>query len=175
MIDLENYCPQLLRERGVNERFFFRYVDDTFFCVHERDIQTVLEIFNSFYKKLVFTHEIKSTKGLSFLDIIFIIFEGKLTYNWYTKPRFLNSHSAHPKSLKINMIYYLVNRAIGLSLPLYYVENLKKVRTLLSIIKYLKKFFEKHIAIRLKYHRLKFRNFLPARENRQKMSTITVP
>ncbi|KAL7307629.1 hypothetical protein TKK_0000317 [Trichogramma kaykai] len=154
MNDLETDVLKRLRdEHNFMPLFYFRYVDDSIMCLRSEDINLVLTAFNSYNQFLKFTHELSTDNSINFLDTTVTIDNGSIINNWYRKSsssgRFLDFNSNHPESLKINMIYNLVDRAILLSHERFHVENLRIVRELLESNSYPKQFFNRFIHLRL--------------------------
>ena len=66
MVELENtLVPKLLDKMN----WWYRYVDDTFTFIKERDIKNVEEILNNFHNSIKFTHEIEKNDEIVFLDV----------------------------------------------------------------------------------------------------------
>ena len=65
--------------------FYFRYVDDTLFCVLLDKLQKVIDAFNDYHPRIQFIHEME-TNRISFLDLEIIKLDnGKIVSNWYRK------------------------------------------------------------------------------------------
>lgn len=154
MTDLEVACLRKLKENfNCIPLFYFRYVDDTIMCIKNSDINIVLDTFNQYNMNLKFTHELPNDGQISFLDTKVSINNNKIISNWYTKPtssgRFINFNSNHPKPLKMNMVYNLVDRAILLSNQKFHSNNIKKVKKLLLNNSYPDSFTNFYIKKRL--------------------------
>ena len=161
MDDLETFCLNQLNEQyNIKTLLFVRYIDDILIFVPKTSIDIVTKIFNSYHPRLKFTHEIESNNSINFLDLTIIRNNQKIITNWYKKKsssnRTLNYFSNHPLQLKINIIYNLVDRAIGLSDKRFHHNNLKIIKNILNENNYPKDFMTKFINKRL----YKFKNQL---------------
>ena len=52
-------------------------------CINEKDINRVLQAFNTYNKKFQFTHEIEVNKQLSLLDVLLIREHYQIITDWY--------------------------------------------------------------------------------------------
>lgn len=108
---LEKVVPKLKKEPLV----LFKYVDDLLLVIHEKYIQDMLEKFNGFHPKLIFTKEDENERKLSYLEIEIERKNGELGFNWYQKAhsseRILNYSSNHPHSQKKNVAKNLINHS----------------------------------------------------------------
>lgn len=93
-------------------------------------IQSTLNIFNSYNKHLQFTIEEETNNQIPFLDLLITRDENqKLTTEWYSKPyssnRLLNYHSYHPTKLKINVAHNFMHRVANLTTnkPIMYLKK----------------------------------------------------
>ena len=67
MTDLEVHWLQVLKDsHGIVPMILYRYVDDWFFRIDKNHLDTVLNVFNSYYPKLLFTHEIEKIVAFHF-------------------------------------------------------------------------------------------------------------
>jgi len=83
MDDLEIQCMKKLDFRI---RSYYRFVDDIFLIIPRNKIDTILKIFNEYYLRLKFTHEIEINNFLSFFNMLVIRGkDGKILTN-YRKP-----------------------------------------------------------------------------------------
>lgn len=112
--------------------FFYKFVDDLI-CAIPADKKTfVLDTFNGFNANLRFTMEIESDNSLPFLDTR-VIRDGdnKIILDWYQKPsasgRFINFHSQHTYSQKLNTVKELKNRVCYISDESLIKKNLRKL------------------------------------------------
>ena len=148
--DLETEC---LKKLSFTPLFFYRYTDDIITCIPFNEIDSMLEIFNSYEQRLQFTHDVEIDNEISFLDVLLLKNNDTIETNWYTKStlsgRFLNFHSKHSCSQKIAMIYNLVDSAINLCNEKFHDENIEKVKSLLIQNDYPKWLIEKFIKIRI--------------------------
>jgi len=68
--DLENSVLNMI---NVQLPFYYRYIDDIIFAIHESSINSILETFNNYHHRLNFTGEMESNCSLSFLDLLIIV------------------------------------------------------------------------------------------------------
>lgn len=112
MQDLET---EALKNLDFSLHFYFRYVD-VIMAVSTNKINTVLQSFNSFHKRLKFTVELENNGCLNFLDTTIIREKNFLVYDWYRKltfsGRYLHFNSHHPLNKKIATIIGLADRAL---------------------------------------------------------------
>ena len=124
--DLESVA---LNSIGMDLKFYFRYVDDILLVSPKNQVDKILDTFNGINDRLQFTMEIEKDRNISFLDISIGVHNDTLILNWYHKPtysgRYLSFLSGHPIHQKIGMMYSLFDRAILLSHPSFYQQNLK--------------------------------------------------
>ena len=150
MEDLENLA---LSKICFPVPFYYRYVDDIIVCVPEKMIDYTVNLFNSFDNNLQFTVKRQSNNKISFLDILIIQNEQKISTDWYRKPtfsgRFLNFNSHHPISNKIGIICSSVDKCINLADIHFHDKNLNLIRDLLLENDYPKDFINKYINKRL--------------------------
>lgn len=132
MAELQQTC---LSKLSFQVPFFKRFVDDIVTCVPQNEIDTILNIFNSFHPKLQFTVEMEDNCKIPFLDILLIREQNVIITDWYHKPtfseRFLNFNSSHSFSHKINIIQNLRNRAVKLSHQKFHSKNLTAIKSYL--------------------------------------------
>lgn len=81
MDDFETHCLNAL---DFNVPVFYRYVDDIFAIVPRTEVNTILEVFNSYHPRLNFTHEVESNSS-NFLNTTFIRKHNNLITNCYQK------------------------------------------------------------------------------------------
>jgi len=108
--------------------FYYRYVDDIVLAVPLSHLNSLLEKFNSFHRRLKFTMEMREEGDkLSFLDLTIIKKDSVLIFYWFRKPtfsgRFLNYYSHHLFTHKRGTIYSLIDRVIQLSHPEFHKNN----------------------------------------------------
>ena len=114
--------------------FIFKFVDDVITCVPRDKLDTVLTVFNNFDKNIQFTLEQETDNCIAFLDCMVVrgSEEGVLT-DWYTKPsysgRYINYHSSHTFSHKVNTIVGMKNRIHKICSPSFYNSSLEKLKT----------------------------------------------
>jgi hypothetical protein len=95
--------------------FCFRFVDDLLLAIPADQIDTTLRTFNDYNPRLSFTVEVEKDGVLPFLDMeVHRDDEGNLSTKWYSKPcasnRFINCHSNHSFTIKLNCAQGLINR-----------------------------------------------------------------
>ena len=146
----------MLEKVPFKPRIYCRYVDDIFCIIPRKYIDTMVNIFKSYHKKIDFTYELQVDNKISFLDVLISNEEGNLVTNWYCKPtysgRVLNFYSNHPISQKKAMVYNLVDRAILLSSPKFHQDNISTVKKILLANFYPSTFVQKYIDLRIKKH-----------------------
>ena len=115
--DLEVFCWNRLKiDFSIIPIFYYRYVDDSICCIKKEDIHIFNKVFNEFDCNLKFTYEIENNNKINFLDVSLVKENGNIITDWYYKlmssNRTLNYHSNHPLSLKKNIVFNLIDRAI---------------------------------------------------------------
>lgn len=100
--------------------FIKKYVDDLITIVPENEINTILDVFNSYNEAIQFTIEVEKNRRLPFLDMLIEHHpNGTLTTCWYRKPtssgRILNYYSNHPMQQKISTAIGLIDRVTRLT------------------------------------------------------------
>ena len=177
--DLETHCLKNLEDNyNVKPLFYFRYVDDTLMCIEKKHIVLVINIFNSYNKRLQFTYEFEQDKKINFLDISLIRHNNSIITDWFNKPtssgRLINYRSNHPTQQKINIVYNLVDRAISLSHKKFHSKNLKMVNQILRDNNYPNKFINRHTHIRMQTIKHKQPNKITPLPNKS-ISYISLP
>jgi len=113
MQDLED---SILKTLNLPTLFYYRYVDDIVFVTQDNDVNYILDAFNNYYQKLIFTSEKECGRGLSFLDLLLYKDNNKICIDWYHKEtflsRFLLFFSQNPLCHKIGTIYSLLDSLI---------------------------------------------------------------
>jgi len=149
--DIEN---KALHKINKKLQFYYRYVDDILLAAQPNDINTILQLFNSFHDRIRFTLEYGDAQGLSFLDLKLKIIDNHLNIDWFHKDSFsgrcLSFHSNHPLNHKIGTIYSLIDRAILLSDPSHHSKNLELCVKILIDNGYPLEYIFKHANIRIK-------------------------
>jgi len=91
----------------------------------------ILNVFNSFHKRIQFTLELNNNNVLNFLDVKIIIEDHRILFDCYKKPtcsgRYLNFYSQHPTAQKKNIIMCVVDKIVQLSHPRFQQRNLEDV------------------------------------------------
>lgn len=63
-----------------------RYVDDQILCIPTKQTEYILEIFNGFYPRLLFSVEKDNNKSIKFSDIpVYYNVDRIILTKWYTK------------------------------------------------------------------------------------------
>lgn len=83
--------------------FCVRYVDDIALASPPAFVDFIVNIFNSFHRRLQFTVEISNENSLNFLDVTMIISHGYLHFNWYKK------HFQEDISISCLTILFVIN------------------------------------------------------------------
>ena len=139
--------------------FYGRYVDDTFLIVPKDEVNLILETFNNYHERINFTMEIERDNKINFLDMELTRNDsnGSIISNWYKKKtysgRLRNFLSTYPMHHKIGVIKTLVDKAIinNKAHPNFHKNNLKKVKKILLLNNYPKKFIDFHVNKRVNY------------------------
>lgn len=97
-----------------------KFVDDLLLALPMDQIQTTLDIFNSYNPYLQFTIEKENDNKLPFLDTLITRHNDQtLSTTWYSKPiasgRLMNYHSFHPTAMKMNVASNFIERVTRLS------------------------------------------------------------
>ena len=101
---------KFLENRNLKPLVWFRYIDDIFFVwTHgEENLRNFMTEFNLFTDDIKFTFEYISD-SISFLDLIFILSNGKLITSLYSKPtdchQYLHYGPCHPEHTKRSIVY----------------------------------------------------------------------
>ena len=152
MDDLETKCITSL---PFKIPFFFRYVDDIITAAPANEVDTILNMFNSYNHKIQFTIENESDGKICFLDVL-TMREGKeIKTNWYQKPtysgRLLNFFLHHPLNYKTNVMNNLVDRGIILAHITFHIENIQRIKNILINNNYPINFINRVIINRVNY------------------------
>jgi hypothetical protein len=110
------YQEQRLFSNIRSPRMYYRYVDDTFVIVRNRDeMETLFQQLNSLHPNLRFTNEVEVDNKLPFLDVMVERRDTTYTTSVYRKPTFTGQYvrwdSFCDKRRKVNLIKTLVHRA----------------------------------------------------------------
>jgi hypothetical protein len=119
--------------------FLYKFVDDiiTAIPINKQDI--MIETFNDFHSRLIFTTEHEKPDGsIPFLDVLLIHQpNGKINTKWWQKPqnsgRYIHYTSHCPHHYKINVAKNLINRAHRLTSAIYKKEVDNRLVDLLLI------------------------------------------
>ena len=147
--DLEVSCWNRLKiDFNIIPIFYYRYLDDSICCIKKEDIHIVNKVVNEFDCNLKFTYEIENNKKINFLDVSLVKENGNIITDWYYKPmssnRILNYLSNHPLSLKKNIVFNLIDRAILLSDKRFHKRNISQVTEILIENSYPPDFIKKY-------------------------------
>lgn len=118
-----------------------KYVDDIFAIIPSTAVRTTLGVLNAFHPRIQFTVEEEKNGQLAYLDVLVIrTDEQVLETNWHRKcirsDRMLNFYTHHPMTQKLNTARNFVNRVLTLSSEKFHEDNVKQVRTILSLNNY---------------------------------------
>lgn len=108
--------------------FIYKFVDDIITAIPSNQQETMIEIFNDFHPRLVFTTELEKPDGsIPFLDILLLHQpNGKIVTKWWQKPqnsgRYIHYTSHCPYHYKINTAKNLINRAHKLTSSIHIKE-----------------------------------------------------
>lgn len=107
---------------------FLRYVDDIALAAPRDKVHDIVNLFNSFHKRLKVTHKVQENNHFSFLDVSIILNNNVIVCEWYHKlmfsKRYLNYLLQNPLCHKIGTIYTLVDRAGLLSDSSFHQKHL---------------------------------------------------
>ncbi|XP_062714409.1 uncharacterized protein LOC134291108 [Aedes albopictus] len=111
--------------------FLKKYVDDLFLALPLENVEDV-EIFNQQNEHIQFTVEREENSRLPFLDMLLVRQENHtIKTEWYRKAiasgRFLNYHSGHPISMKMNVAFNFAKRVLRFSTNI----SLKQAKTII--------------------------------------------
>jgi hypothetical protein len=110
----------VLRKLPFEVPFCYRFVDDLLLSVPADQVETTLQIFNSYNTSIKFTVEIEKGGVLPFLGMeVHRDEKGNLSTIWYSKPsatnRVINFYSNHSFTTKLNCVQGLINRIFRLT------------------------------------------------------------
>jgi len=111
--------------------FIKKYVDDIILALPREGTTEIVETLNSYDPFIQFTMETEDEQNsVPFLDTKFIrTNDNKIIIDWYRKPcssgRYLNYHSYHKHSMKINLVKQMKTRVLKISDPSFHNKNLK--------------------------------------------------
>jgi len=84
---LQNLESHILDELSFIPPFYIRYVDDIALAALYTLFDELLDIFNFFHPRLKFTMKVGGSQ-LNFLELIIIIRNSFMIFDWYQKPTF---------------------------------------------------------------------------------------
>jgi len=118
---LQQLESQTINNLSFKPIFYFKFVDDIALIAPNFYLKDLLDKFNSFHSRLMFTMKVGDDKlldlTLNFLDLTLIKRNSRLIFNWYQKltfsGQFLNFQlQLHPFLHKKDMIINLIDRVI---------------------------------------------------------------
>lgn len=111
-----------LKKNNLLPRVWHRYVDDVFAIVHEENIENVLNVLNSQFDSIKFTHEIANDGRLAFLDLEIQCVRGRIEFGVFHKPtttkRTITSDSNCPIQHKLAAYHCMIHRLCRLPLSI---------------------------------------------------------
>jgi len=87
-ITLQDFENKAIRHIPFNLLFYYRYVDDDIALAAPSMFGRVMDIFNSFHPRLQFTVEERVGNKLNFLDVMIIVTNNSIQFDWYHKLTF---------------------------------------------------------------------------------------
>ena len=123
ILSLLNLCMEEIEKIAINvtpvsQKFWKRYVDDSFCIIKSDAVTSFHDLLNSIDQHISFTIEHESNGQLPFLDTLISRDDGKLMVDIYCKPthtdRYLDFHSHHDRKQKISTAETLLQRALNL-------------------------------------------------------------
>ena len=142
-IEAHNYIPFLIF-------CYKRYVDDIFLIVHQNEVRSILQFFNSRDPSIQFTLEEEVDGGINFLDMTVMRTDNVVRCKWFQKQtssgRYLNFLSVQPNIIKKNVVANLAHRIVGLSDECFLSETVKMGKRLLLENCYPPSFIDREFA-----------------------------
>lgn len=112
-----------------------KYVDDLFFIIPSEKLNHIHKLLNEYHEKLQFTVEKEKDRSLPFLDVLIVVKNDVILYDWYQKEtssgRLLNFYSHHPKHQVLNTAKNFIHRVLNLSSDIYHNKNKEKIINIL--------------------------------------------
>lgn len=128
---MDDILDNILAKLPFEMPFIRKYVDDIICSIPEDQVDNTLNIFNSINVNIQFTVEKEKDFAVPFLDTLVIRDQRVVRTDWYVKPmasgRYINYHSYHPMKMKINTVLNMRRRIWQLSHPIYRLNNLNKL------------------------------------------------
>lgn len=122
----------VLIKYGTMPKLIGLYVDDSIWLLKKSDVNTILELLNSFHHRIKFTMELEKDGAINFLDIRLIRSDNQLITCWYKKHfaslRILNFFSNHSRTCIVQTAISFVKMVLNLSDGEFFMTN-KKVLT----------------------------------------------
>ncbi|XP_011868003.1 PREDICTED: uncharacterized protein LOC105562081, partial [Vollenhovia emeryi] len=87
-IVLQDLEEAALKKLSCTLPIYYRYVDDILLAAPSDAFDHVLNVFNSFHKRLKFTLGISSNNQINFLDVSIMVRQNTIYFDWYHKPTF---------------------------------------------------------------------------------------
>ena len=148
---MEKLESEILLSTSKRPRIWKRYVDDTF-CIWDNslsELEDFLNLLNSYDEHIKFTMEIEKNGQLSFLDVMCIKKNLKISTKVYRKPtatyRLIDMNSAHIATHKFSVIDTLVKRALKVCSDEHLEDELRLLRKIFQANGYPKKIVETKI------------------------------
>ena len=140
-----------LHDTICNFKFYGRYVDDIF-IVHDRNVEHIIDIFNTAHSAINFTSESEKDGSLPFLDVLLERRDdGSIRRSVYHKPtwsgQYLHFNSAVPMNRKRNLIKTLANRVYKISSEDSISSDLLTLKDTLRMNGYPDKLIERNIVL----------------------------
>ena len=128
-------------------KLFERYMDDVIRSIKQGAIEEKMVVINSIHEKLKFTMEREIDRTISFLSMLLIRNERKLTSTWYSKPTdtglVMNFHALAPKRYKRAVVSGFVHRIYqSCSNWTNFSESLQRAKAILEKNQYPPPFYE---------------------------------
>ena len=78
-IVLQDLEQEIITANNIISSFYFRYVVDIVLAVH-KEVERILELFNSYHERLRFTVDFSDENGINFLDVKLMRQEGSIIF-----------------------------------------------------------------------------------------------
>lgn len=133
---VNDVMEEVMRDLPFEIKLLKIYVDDSIAAVPQDCIGMMLDLFNSYHRKIQFTMEVEVERSIPFLDLRVIRAEdGTIIIDWYRKPthsgRILNYRSNHPSEQKIGIIKGMTLKILNNTHEKFHQSNLGKLKELL--------------------------------------------
>jgi hypothetical protein len=182
IIGTGKFTMELLLERVIyvsNPKFYFRYVDDTFVIINNKNqAEKILEFLNSCHPTIKFTMEKEVNNEINFLDVkIKRELNGSITTSTYRKPTFtgvmLNWNSLTSIKYKKGLIGCLLDRSFKIcSNNQQKIIEMEELRELLIKNNYPQQVIEKEFE---KFEKYKMLNVDKIPNPNEKIKYLSIP